>query len=451
MRERPPEPQNPILKQQYMEWLHCMCGMPCDDHTMDDGHSPVDMRSYYRSQNMTNAKKIVLYHANCADGFTAAWAVHELGTWGDTTTFIPVKYNEPPPAILPGDDVIIVDFSYPPDVIEAMSAEARTVLILDHHASAEKQLDHLPAPPENYETFLNETAGKPENVRALFDMNRSGAGIAWDFFAQSIQPSLDNERPMFLNYVEDRDLWRFKLPHSKEFNEYIFSFSYTFDNWSRLDTVIFGDAVREGAAILRKKMKDIDELIAAGGVRRVTIGNINVPVLNVPYTMGSDAAAVLLERFPEDVFAAYTWQDAEYRHWGLRSRKGDDRDGSDVSRIASRFGGGGHTTAAAFRTKINQIGTLELHDLPIGSAPYTVHFLTDGQQVSANASAEIQALLRSYPFDADVKVHTTLHALCEGVLSSEFDEGKGMANYLAEACQSAADNCASDIRGAEQE
>jgi hypothetical protein len=41
-------------------------------------------------------------------------------------------------------------------------------------------------------------------MSAIFDMNRSGAGLAWDYF----QPMTSRLR--FIDYLEDRDLWRFR-------------------------------------------------------------------------------------------------------------------------------------------------------------------------------------------------------------------------------------------------
>ena len=51
---------------------------------------------------------VVLYHAECADGFGAAWAI-----WNrfPTARFIPVKHGNPPPPGLQGQRIVIVDFS----------------------------------------------------------------------------------------------------------------------------------------------------------------------------------------------------------------------------------------------------------------------------------------------------------------------------------------------------
>ena len=65
---------------------------------------------------------VVLYHAECADGFGAAWAL-----WNQfpTARFIPVKHGNPPPAGLQDQRVVIVDFSYARETLETMAAQTQ--------------------------------------------------------------------------------------------------------------------------------------------------------------------------------------------------------------------------------------------------------------------------------------------------------------------------------------
>ena len=54
-------------------------------------------------------KPLCIYHANCPDGFTAAWAVRRaLGA--DKVDFHPGFYHKEPPNAQ-GRDVVLVDFS----------------------------------------------------------------------------------------------------------------------------------------------------------------------------------------------------------------------------------------------------------------------------------------------------------------------------------------------------
>lgn len=260
-----------------------------------------------------------IYHGNCADGFTAAWAVRKA--FGPDVIFHAGKYGNPPPDVR-GHDVYIVDFSYKRDVLLEMAAQANTIVVLDHHQSAEADLEGI-----------NDVA---PNVLAVFDMARSGARMAWDYFFPGKKP------PRLLQHVEDRDLWRFKLDGTREVQAALFSYPYEFDIWDRLmnDTAV-DQLYVDGAAIERKHHKDVAELVKAFR-RRMVIGGHDVPVANLPYTLTSDAGHLMAQG---EAFAACYWDTASGREFSLRSRE----DGTDVSVIAVQYGGGGHKHAAGFR------------------------------------------------------------------------------------------------------
>lgn len=282
-------------------------------------------------------KPICIYHANCADGFTAAWVVYRA--LGDQVEFVAGVYGNPPPDVK-GRDVLMVDFSYKRSVIEAMALEARSILILDHHKSAAEDLAGFLRPiGTGWQQHLDHVAADGHVVvYALFDMARSGAGIAWDYFHPG------EERPHLVDYVEDRDLWRFNLPHSREINANIFSYPYDFGAWDEIAKQLEGDFytfVEAGAAIERKHHKDIGELVKALR-RRMVIGGHDVPVANLPYTLTSDAGHLMAQGEP---FAACYWDTPEGRVFSLRAADG----GLDVSAIAKAYGGGGHAAAAGFR------------------------------------------------------------------------------------------------------
>jgi oligoribonuclease NrnB/cAMP/cGMP phosphodiesterase (DHH superfamily) len=183
--------------------------------------------------------------------------------------------------------------------------------------------------------------GVHDSVYCLFDMERSGAGIAWDFFHP------DKDRPPLIAFVEDRDLWKFALPRSREFNANVFSYPYEFAVWDGIHKRTSGSPVAasafrdEGAAIERKHHKDVAELVAAFK-RRMTIGGQEVWAANLPYTLTSDAGHLMAQGEP---FAACYWDTPEGRVFSLRSTD----DGADVSEIAKAYGGGGHRNAAGFR------------------------------------------------------------------------------------------------------
>ncbi|HEL7612259.1 TPA: DHHA1 domain-containing protein [Stenotrophomonas maltophilia] len=292
-------------------------------------------------------KPLVIYHSNCADGFSAAWAVRQA----IEAEFHPGVHGTPPPNVT-GRDVILVDFCYPPAVMLQMQLGARSILVLDHHKSAEADLpandktadDQLTVVrvygAANWDLFQGWVEqDKCEGIRkamiyALFDMERSGAGIAWDFFHPG------KARPALIDHVEDRDLWRFALHGTREIQAAVFSHPYRFEVWDQLMLAPVYELYQQGLSIERKHHKDVAELVEVAK-RQMVIGHYDVPVASLPYTFASDAGHLMAKGQP---FAACYYDKAEGRVFSLRSTD----DGVDVSEVAKLYGGGGHARAAGF-------------------------------------------------------------------------------------------------------
>jgi hypothetical protein len=297
---------------------------------------------------------ICIFHANCADGFGAAWAVWKR--WGDEVEFVPGVYGKEPPDVA-GKNVLLVDFSYKRPVLEAigreMTVRGGTITILDHHKTAQADLEPFIgnglfgiSDLRELSDFCAFSGVLP--IRATFDMEKSGAVLTWEFLHAEPVPQL-------LLYVQDRDLWRFQLPLSREIAAYVFSLPYDFRRWSDMaamaeDAMLLLNMADQGGAIERKHSKDIGELLAQTR-RSMRIGGYDVPVANLPYTMSSDAAGMLAEGQPFG--ACYFDRNDGQRIFSLRSR-GDT--GIDVSEIAKGYGGGGHRNAAGFQAPLGWEG-----------------------------------------------------------------------------------------------
>ena len=270
-------------------------------------------------------KTLCIYHGNCADGFGAA-SIIRMALGSHKVEFHAGIYQNPPPDVT-NRDVILVDFSYKRDVLFKMAQKAKSILILDHHKSAAADLTEL-----------------PENVTAHFDMERSGAMIAWDYFNPGKEP------PALLRHIQDRDLWRFELEGTREIQACVLSYPYNFEIWEQLLCADPEKLRKDGEAIERKHFKDIHESIKAAAYR-MTIAGHNVPVLNAPYCWSSDAGHIMCQDEP---FAACYWDTPDGRVFSLRS----SNDGLDVSVIAEQFGGGGHVHAAGFRLGFDELQKL---------------------------------------------------------------------------------------------
>jgi oligoribonuclease NrnB/cAMP/cGMP phosphodiesterase (DHH superfamily) len=275
---------------------------------------------------MMTTRPLVIYHGNCADGFSAAWCFWRK--YRNGADYVAGVYQQDPPDVA-GRDVYLVDFSYKAPVVERMLTQANSVTLIDHHKTALDDLRPLKVEQVGYgiETF-----------GWFCDLERSGATLAWDFL-------FPNEpRPLLLGHIEDRDLWRFKLAGTREIQAMVFSYEYSFELWDKLmaaDQVELLKMTAAGAAIERKHHKDVAELVKVCQ-RRMLIGGHDVPAASLPYTLVSDAAHAMAQGEP---FAACYWDTAEGRCFGLRATD----DGLDVSDIAKQYGGGGHAKAAGFK------------------------------------------------------------------------------------------------------
>ena len=293
----------------------------------------------------TRTPDTIVYHGNCQDGFTGAWIAHKK--FGDYPDYVPGFHNKPRASddMFAGKDVVFIDFTYKKSIMKEIALLAKSVVILDHHKSAVEDLDEFPDFTVGDEASFDvawEWAEEVGNrVMAGFDIYRSGAMLAWNFFFPS-DPS-----PLIVNYVQDRDLWRFELTGTREISMWLFSFEYTWDNWDNAEIEIADNTLRDhvifaGTAIERKHQKDIAELLPIS-TRWMKIEDHIVPVANMPYTMASDAANILATD-PTAKFGATYFIDSDgYANFSLRSL------GFDVQEIAVRHGGGGHAKAAGFK------------------------------------------------------------------------------------------------------
>jgi len=250
-------------------------------------------------------------------------------------TYVAGSYADASATSLPdvdGKTVYLLDFSYPREIMLELAERAQDVIVLDHHKSAQADLEDL----------IDD-----EIVNGEFDMERSGAMMAWNFFF------FDQEPPKFVEYVQDRDLWIKELPNCEEINLAMFSYDYTFENWDKIAGSSIESLLSDGKAIHRKHMKDVRELINTCE-QRMTIGGFeNIPTVNANHFFGSDLCAMLCK---EEPFAAYfSYNSNGQIVFGLRS-SADYEHAEDVSVIAKAYGGGGHVHASGFR--VNSLNEL---------------------------------------------------------------------------------------------
>lgn len=260
--------------------------------------------------------RTVIYHGDdCPDGFTAAWAAWERWAY-DGTTYLPLVHDETfvwDPYI-EGREVWILDCCFPRETLLRFASMAASIQVLDHHITAAKACGDLPY--------------------CYFDMNRSGAGITWDWLHT-------RERPWIINYVEDRDLWTWKLPDAEAVCYGLDLEPREFPVWSRLAHNGYEDTLQNGQAVKRhvgRQLKRLDsrvKLATFGGYEDVAI--INSPILQ------SELGHRMLVTYPHAPFAV-VWHQVPSGKYRVSFRSEDER--VDVSEVARSLGGGGHRNAS---------------------------------------------------------------------------------------------------------
>lgn len=290
-------------------------------------------------------KPLVIYHNNCMDGMAAGWAAWSYFKDRGGCDLHAASYGTPPPdRAMYRSTIFIVDFSYPRAVLKEMTRFNDVIIVLDHHKSAMGDLKGLPVPPDlDHYGRMRQGNEEVASLYAEFDMNRSGAGMAWDYFYP------DQRRPILIDRIEDRDLWRFQSPDTRDIHAALASYPLHdfqwFDNMvheieSDTDGGAYSRLIVEGEAIDRRHMQVVHDIIKSTQ-RWMKIGFSTVPVCNAPYAYASDIGNVMAKGAP---FAA-TYVDSETgRHFSLRSTN----EGEDVSMVAASYGGGGHRNAAGF-------------------------------------------------------------------------------------------------------
>jgi oligoribonuclease NrnB/cAMP/cGMP phosphodiesterase (DHH superfamily) len=273
---------------------------------MDTSRSP---------RRFDNPPDIVLYHADCSDGFGAAWAIWKKFPGA---RFQAVQHGCPPPQDLKDQRVVIVDFSYPRPILERMAEETKDLLVLDHHITAEKALDGLPY--------------------AHFDQAKSGAVLSWEW-AHGTEP------PWLLQHIQDKDLWTWSLPGSREINAALASYPFDFNLWDGFSKTTLEQV---GRAILRYEHELVGKLAAQAVM-------VEFQGLVVPSVQSAVLTSQIGERLSPHYPFCLIWHDRDgRRYFSMRSRP----DGTDVGAIAASFGGGGHTHAAGFSVPLGPDGTL---------------------------------------------------------------------------------------------
>ena len=263
-------------------------------------------------------RTIVFYHGSCPDGFGGAYAAWKK--FGDSATYIPLTRGDDPMPDVAGADLYFVDFVYEKERMDEIAKDAKSLIALDHHLGVRDVTESFPG--------------------SVFDNERSGATIAWNYFHP------DAPTPKLLSYVEDDDLFRFNLPDTRAIISYLSVRPYTFEFWDEIVATL--DDPQKSEAFLEKiraygEYFEILATYATEHAKLVSFEGHEVyfatahPLKPMKSLVGN---MLVRKRGPFALVVA-----AHPKGFGVSIRG----DGSvDVSKIAQKYGGNGHPSSSGF-------------------------------------------------------------------------------------------------------
>ncbi|KAH7664565.1 DHH phosphoesterases protein [Dioscorea alata] len=320
----------------------------------------------------TVKKSAVLYHYPCPDGAFAALAAHLYFSstslpvlYFPNTVYDPIRVDS-----LPLDDigdVYLLDFVGPPGFVAELSSKVDSVTVLDHHKTA------LEA--------LHGNASLNKNVTKIIDMDRSGATIAFDFFREKICENAHGLKTGDLDascefdlvpngkfekvnrlfkFIEDGDLWRWKLPHSKAFSSGLKDLNIEYNvNWNpalfnqllELDPEL---TISRGQESLSKKQRLIDEVLAQSYEIALACGEFGHclavdadSISNLRSELGNQLADKSLNLSLRAI-GAVVYRVPELKNNQLLKISLRSLGSEDTTIISEKYGGGGHQNASSF-------------------------------------------------------------------------------------------------------
>lgn len=279
---------------------------------------------------------VVIYHKNCHDGLVSAFTVwkyykEKLLNTEPNIEFIQIQPGANTPNTS-GKIVYILDVIFPKESLLRMIEDSISLLIIDHHDTAEEILSSI-----------------PDNCK-IFDKQECASTLTW----QNFYPDL--AMPLLYDYIKSRDLFLNDREFINEFhiafdiavrdanNEFNFERIIPYLDDNSITGLINIGKVLTGyqQSLILKATKNISFApIKLNSGKLCIVGYINATLL------ASDIAAACLDQYSFIDFCAcfYIDSSASVTQFQLRSR--DDRE--DVSVIARDHGGGGQRNAAGMR------------------------------------------------------------------------------------------------------
>lgn len=279
---------------------------------------------------------IVFYHSPCQDGLGAAYVAYKYSKDHNLTyEFIGITNNQDGFSNnlnIKEKNVIFFDIAPNDTQIQQLKDNNTNFYIVDHHKTNESRL----------KSYSN----------VIFNMNKSGVGLAWDYFYPN------QKMPLFLQMIQDRDLWTWTIPGSKEFCNGLFTYGRlaetlqeSFDLFESIhsDSAKYNEVFTVGSILEKKRLKDIDYMAKTASNKTYIYKGYTVCIVNCDHEYASDLGHTILKNYNYDFVVCWRYNHMNEEYW--LSLRADNK--VDVSEICKEYGGGGHKNAAGCNTKIH--------------------------------------------------------------------------------------------------
>ncbi len=259
---------------------------------------------------------VVLYH-NDEDGFAGAWVAWKK--FKNKAQYIQASYTNQTAANFSGKTVYMIDFCYnDKSKMKKILENNKKVIVIDHHIS---QKESARISSEN-----------------IYSPNHSACVLTWNYF------NPQKPLPKLLAHIEDMDLWKFKMRFTREIIASLDTYPLKFSIWDKItkdfqSTAKIKKYINEGKAIVKYQATLVESLVENGIEARIDGHNViavNSPILH------SEIGHHIGKNYPNTIGLIWNSKNGRIKT-SLRSGKN-----IDVSKIAQKFGGGGHKQASGF-------------------------------------------------------------------------------------------------------
>lgn len=272
-----------------------------------------------------------VFHHNDLDGRCSAYLVYENEGKNNNAEFFEINYNKKFPfeKIVPGERIVIVDFSINPDEMRQLLSITKDIVWIDHHKTA----------IEKYSDFGFE-------IKGLRDSGYCGAMLTHKYYHG------DSPAPQYVVLTNDHDLWKFEYGDiTRAFQIFMDCFYYKdwiSGFWRAEHPDRLQEIINSGSLLLSYK-KAQDKISAKANSFVVNFEGLRFLAIN----QGGNSSILEAEFNPDnhDAFMLFSMGKDKQFKVSLFTEKE-----IDLSQIALKYGGGGHKKACGFYIKnINEI------------------------------------------------------------------------------------------------